>query len=626
MANKINCLRVFIASPGGLADDRKAFREEIQDYNQAESIPRGVLFHPVGWEDTLGAVGRPQAIINGDVRTSDYFILLLWNRWGSPPDTCSSRFTSGTEEEYEIAMECYNSKEFPMRQLVMIFKSVDAQQLSDPGPQLQKVLEFRQRIESQKTHLFNSFDTTESFRKLLRKHLATWLRDEEQGGTVQKRRPPDVGPLIIRNSVSIADQQVAKSSVRSLVANAWALADEGRLTEAEVEFARSVVGQSQPQPIIEFGRFLTRMGRLDQAKVMFEGAARVAEDQRDSLSVSIAYGNLGTVLGTQGDLRAAEQMFRKALEIDEKLGRLEGMAANYHNLGKVLLTRGDLDDAEKMFRKALEINEKLGRLDGMASNYLNLGNVLLTHGDLDDAEKMFRKALDIYEDLRRSDGMATSYGNLGNVIMTRGDLDGAEKMFRKALEIDEKLRRSESMANHYGNLGNVLMTSGDLDGAEKMFQKALEMNEKLGRLEGKAIQYGNLGNVLMTSGDLDGAEQMYRKALEIDEKLRRSVGMANQYGNLSDVLMTRGDLDGAEQMLRRSLEINEKLGRLAGIAGNYLTRGNVLRSRGDLDGAEQTFRKLLGIAEQLGSSQLIATIRSLLGTLPESPAENANDV
>jgi hypothetical protein len=104
MASKISRLRVFIASPAGLADERKAFGEEIQDYNEAESLPRDVLFHPVGWEDTLGAVGRPQAIINEDVRASDYFILLLWNRWGSPPDTRSSRFASGTEEEYHLVL------------------------------------------------------------------------------------------------------------------------------------------------------------------------------------------------------------------------------------------------------------------------------------------------------------------------------------------------------------------------------------------------------------------------------------------------------------------------------------------------------------------------------------------
>jgi tetratricopeptide (TPR) repeat protein len=257
-------------------------------------------------------------------------------------------------------MECFSSKEFPMRNLVVMFKSVDPQQLSDPGPQLQRVLEFRQRIESQKTHLFHSFDTTESFRKLLRKHLAAWLRDEEQGGTAQKGRPPDVGPLIVEDSVEIPKQELAMSSDSSLVEKAWALADEGRLTEAEVEFARSIIGQTQTQPIIEFGRFLARIGRLGQATAMFEGAARVAEGQRDPLTVSTAYGNLGIVLSTRGDLNGAEQMFQKALEINEKLGRLQGMADQQANLGNVLLTRGDLDGAEQMYRKAHDIAQRLG--------------------------------------------------------------------------------------------------------------------------------------------------------------------------------------------------------------------------------------------------------------------------
>jgi hypothetical protein len=33
-----------------------------------------VLFQPVGWEDILGGVGRPQKMINEDVKSSDYFI------------------------------------------------------------------------------------------------------------------------------------------------------------------------------------------------------------------------------------------------------------------------------------------------------------------------------------------------------------------------------------------------------------------------------------------------------------------------------------------------------------------------------------------------------------------------
>ncbi|MBI5570698.1 MAG: tetratricopeptide repeat protein, partial [Desulfomonile tiedjei] len=367
MASKLTCLRVFIASPGGLAEERKAFRDAINEYNDTDAIPRGVLFRPVGWEDTLGGVGRPQLIINEDVRCSDYLMLLLWNRWGSPPDVNPSRFTSGTEEEYHVALECLTDDRSPMRSLVLMFKAVNPQQMSDPGPQLQKVLEFRTAIEEKKTHLFHSFDTIDDFKKLVRKHLAAWLRDEESGASVPQQPPPNVGPDAAVDLPSGPQDHPPAPPDGSLIAEAWALADEGRITEAEVNFAKSIVGQSQPQPFIEYGRFLARLGRLDQATVLIEGAVSFAKDQRDQEALARAYGNLGNVLQVRGDLDGAEQMHRKALEIDEKLGRSQGMASHYGNLGIVLRVRGDLDGAEQMHRKALEIDEKLGRSEGMAS-------------------------------------------------------------------------------------------------------------------------------------------------------------------------------------------------------------------------------------------------------------------
>ena len=486
MPTPITGLKVFIASPGGLRVEREAFRDEIRAYNESEGLPTGVQFLPVGWEETLGRVGRPQAIINEDVRDADYFILLLCDRWGSPPDVDSSRFSSGTEEEYDVAMECYKDDDSPMRQLVLIFKAVSEKQLADPGPQLEKVLEFRKTIEREKSHLFHSFDTTESFKGLLRRHLAEWRRGEESGVTAAIVPPPDTGPGIEEDTVTMPTRLSVASSVRSMLESAWALADKGLLTEAEIEFSRLIVGKPQPELSIEFGRFLTRIGRLNQAIAMFEEAAKVAEDQKDTATVSHAYRNLGNVLRTRGDLDGAEQMYRKSLEIDEKLGRLEGMASAYGNLGVVLRTRGDLDGAEQMHRKALEIDEKLGRLEGMASAYGNLGNALRTRGDLDGAERMYRKSLEIAEKLGRLEGMASAYGSLGVVLRTRRDFDGAEQMHRKALEIDEKLGRLEGMASDYGNLGNALRTRGDLDGAEQMYRKSLEIDEKLGRLEGMA--------------------------------------------------------------------------------------------------------------------------------------------
>ena len=54
----------------------------IEDFNEYNALPRSVIFEAVGWEHTLGGVGRPQQIINEGLRSCDYFFMLLWDRWG----------------------------------------------------------------------------------------------------------------------------------------------------------------------------------------------------------------------------------------------------------------------------------------------------------------------------------------------------------------------------------------------------------------------------------------------------------------------------------------------------------------------------------------------------------------
>ncbi len=61
---KLNGYKVFIASSGGLEDERRAFAKEIDEYNRIEAMHRGVIFQAVGREDTLPGIGRPQSIIN----------------------------------------------------------------------------------------------------------------------------------------------------------------------------------------------------------------------------------------------------------------------------------------------------------------------------------------------------------------------------------------------------------------------------------------------------------------------------------------------------------------------------------------------------------------------------------
>ena len=180
MPSRLTAYRIFIASPGGLEDERHKFREVVNRYNEVHAIPRGVLFIPVGWDLALAGMGRPQELINQYLRNCDYFVLILSDRWGSKPGK-AGKFTSGTEEEYSIARDLYADPDVPMRQLILFFKTVDAAKLANPDRQLKKVLKFKKKLETEKSLLFYDYDELKLYENRLESHLADWIKAHEDG-------------------------------------------------------------------------------------------------------------------------------------------------------------------------------------------------------------------------------------------------------------------------------------------------------------------------------------------------------------------------------------------------------------------------------------------------------------
>lgn len=176
--------KIFIGSPGGLGDVRQRFRERISKFNETHALDQGVFFRPVGWEDTLGGAGRPQEIINDDLRLCDFSIFVLHDHWGSS----SGKASSGTEEEFRIAEDLYNNAS--MLKICVFFRMVPEKQLIDPGENLSKVLLFQKRMREEKKHLYHTFDTVDEFDEIIEKHLAKWL--QQHLGTNSEKGTPTI--------------------------------------------------------------------------------------------------------------------------------------------------------------------------------------------------------------------------------------------------------------------------------------------------------------------------------------------------------------------------------------------------------------------------------------------------
>lgn len=77
MAGTRGFVKVFLASPGDLAEERKAAKVIVDDFNSQLADALGYQVELVGWEDTLPGAGRPQAIINRDLDGCDLFVGML---------------------------------------------------------------------------------------------------------------------------------------------------------------------------------------------------------------------------------------------------------------------------------------------------------------------------------------------------------------------------------------------------------------------------------------------------------------------------------------------------------------------------------------------------------------------
>jgi Domain of unknown function (DUF4062) len=172
MDETFKLIRVFLASPGDLQDERRSAKYAVEELNKGIASYLGFRVELKGWEDTLSGSGRPQAIINQELDRCELFIGIMWKKWGTPP-AIQGPYSSGFEEEFERSSE--RLKETGQPEMAMYFKEITKEFLVDPGKDLKKVISFRKRITSEKSILFETFSEANEFQKCVRQKITDYL-------------------------------------------------------------------------------------------------------------------------------------------------------------------------------------------------------------------------------------------------------------------------------------------------------------------------------------------------------------------------------------------------------------------------------------------------------------------
>jgi len=171
MAEKIEQYEIFIGSPSGLDREREKLREEVTFYNTHEVEPEGISFKVKDWKDIAPSYQNSQELIDPYLCVCDFYILVLHNRWGTPPDG-DSRYSSGSEHEFHLAHTCKKSEEHPMQDIAIFFKKMTPNERR--RKEGKKVNAFMKKIVESKRLHFQIFNNIDEFHYCIRKCLAKW--------------------------------------------------------------------------------------------------------------------------------------------------------------------------------------------------------------------------------------------------------------------------------------------------------------------------------------------------------------------------------------------------------------------------------------------------------------------
>jgi len=298
-------ISVFIASPGDLAPERKIFKDTIDTLNAGFADGAEVRFVPVGWEDILAETGRrTQAVINREIEQCDIFCLALHRRWGQhAPD---SRFSSYTEEEFNLALNLWRKRKSP--EVLVFFKTVDNASVTDPGPELKKLLDFRKELENGRAIFIRTFNTEVDFGKEIDRHLRAFARGEwkalddsppeinfpkakvkalneaERAGKrrverAQKRKPSSKKK---NNGAAKANLSLVKAQQTDLALARAAVdaARDRRIQDARILFAEATEGTTDLSILSVAVEFFRQIGDLDNASRLVQRHAAIARDRQ----------------------------------------------------------------------------------------------------------------------------------------------------------------------------------------------------------------------------------------------------------------------------------------------------------------------------------------------------------
>jgi tetratricopeptide (TPR) repeat protein len=458
-------LRIFLASPGDVGNERVAVRVCVEEHNARCRGDTKVTYEVVGWERVRGTARRPQEAINELIAESHFVIALFKGSWGSEPGSPWG-YTSGTEEELFTGLLELGEAERPMRDVWVAFL--------DHASPAEQIVKLRDQMSHRHSMMYETIADIRDLKEKLTERLETW--EALAGSKVVQHIDllPSSGKEVLRSAN-------LRLRGEKLVDLGQAVAGRTALKEA------AVLGGPAEQ--LAYTRFLARHGDLDEAYAFTQ---RAIDEFTNGAS------SLHSPLAAEAFAAQAGVLRRQGRDIDA-IGRLEQA-----------LTLLDERDAYGQKVRCRILDE--------------LGLARQKTGDTASARRDFEAALKSRRDSRQDLDVCQSLINLARLEVLVGDLKTAAAY---ADEVIATLRRSPPTALHANAevlAAQVVLRQGRPDDGLPHAERALSLNRQIASRRGEAISLLLLAQCCHAAGRKIEARGRALACLEVNRSMGNEAG------------------------------------------------------------------------------------------------------
>ena len=632
--------------------DREALGNYVRKLNDIY-MDRGVYIklYECEYENAAMVDGRKQEEYNEEIRHSDIFLVLLYNKAGKY-----------TVEEFQTAYKQFQAAGAPA--ILTCFRQGEGY-----APE-QSVLDFMNALDEQLGHYFKKYTHIDSVKLLLLlqmklmnldvpvevdnsmvtvdgkpvltlENIPMWaensdfqkLRTEytacEQAYLDAKAETAD--PLTDSAFLRASEQwQDAKKALRELEQELFAIAlkieeknNDGTLT-ARQRKAYELMEQGDAEGadrILDLREILDDIAHKENlAQQADEGLEQNVQEMLQKIAIK------KTQVKDPNRFDEIRQIYEEAVALEERRHLKKIAMREYISY---LHDQHDYKTAIPLAKRYQQYMTLHGSEEERAVAAGLLGNLYYRTNRLDLAKKELQRGEDILEQLVKEKpaayqpDLATSCNSLGNLYCRTNRMDLAEQEYQRAKNIREQLAKENptayqsDLAMSCNNLGNLYADTKRMDLAEQEYQRAKDIYGRLVKenpaayLSHLAGICNNLGNLYSRTNRMELAEREYLRAKEIQEKLAQENPAAYQPDlamscyNLGILYWRTNRMDLEEQEYQRAKNIREQLAEenpaayQPDLAASCNSLGNLYCRTNRMDLAEQEYLRAKDIYKQL---------------------------